>query len=238
MQICTILGVPFSAITRAEALSVLLGFLQADANHIVVTPNPEAVMLSRRNPVFANALQQAALVLADGIGILLAARWKRLPLPERVPGCDISQALLDAAPEGTRVFFLGAAPGVAEAAARRTAARCPQLNIVGARDGFFAEADTDEVVACVNQAAPDILLVGMGMPRQERFATQLKDALNCRVTLCVGGTLDVMAGTVRRAPVWMRRVGLEWFYRLVSQPSRAKRMLDLPRFLWAVMTHA
>ena len=230
----TILQVPFHTPTRETALERLLGFLTTEHNHLVVTPNPEAVMLAQHDSAFLLALQQADLVLPDAIGILIAAKWLRIPMPTRVPGCDITLALLEAASartSGTTAFILGAAPGVAQTAAQNLQASFSGLRILGTRDGYF-DADGEIIVLDeIKRLKPDILLVGMGMPRQELWATQFLHSLPCKITLCIGGSIDVMAGTVKRAPRFMQQVGLEWLYRLVTQPSRAKRMLVLPLFL-------
>jgi len=226
-----ILQVPFHGLTPETALDTLLGFLQTNQNHMVVTPNPEAVMLAQRNRAFLQILQNADMVLADGIGILIAAKWRKIAIPARVPGCDITIKLLKAA-EGHSCYLLGAAPGVADAA--RNHLQQQGINVIGARDGYFDEAIEKIILAEIQALKPDILLVGMGMPRQEEWAAAYLHTLPCKITLCIGGTIDIMAGNVRRAPKIMRRLGLEWLYRLISDPSRMRRMLDLPRFVWAV----
>ena len=230
----TIMQVPFHTPTREMALETLLGFLESERNHLVVTPNPEAVMLSQRDGAFLQALQQADLVLPDAIGILIAAKWLRIPMPSRVPGCDITFALLEAASlrsSGVTAFILGAAPGVALTAAKNLQAKFPGLHILGTKDGYF-DADGEIIILDeIKRLKPDILLVGMGMPRQELWAVKHLHGLPCKITLCIGGSIDIMAGTVKRAPRFMQRVGLEWLYRLITQPTRAKRMLVLPLFL-------
>ncbi|MCL1998249.1 MAG: WecB/TagA/CpsF family glycosyltransferase [Turicibacter sp.] len=227
-----ILGVPFDNLTADAVLQKLLGFLETAENHMVVTPNPEAVMLARRDGEFLALLRAADLVLPDGIGIILAARLLRLPLFERVTGCDITQALLKSA-VGRSCYLLGAAPNIAEKAAENL--RQEGVTVVGFHDGYFTAASEKEIISEIQALHPDILILGMGMPRQEQWAMRHLADLPCKVTLCVGGTIDILAGNVRRAPVFMRKIGLEWLYRLISQPSRFWRMLDLPRFLWVVL---
>ena len=228
-----ILQVPFNGLTQEESLETMLKFLHTNRNHLIVTPNPEAVMLARRNGDFLRILQQADLVLADGIGILLAARWLKLPIPSRVPGCDITMALLAAA-KNHSCYLLGAAPGIAETA--RHNLQKQGVNVIGVHDGYFDEETEKTILEEIRTLKPDILLVGMGMPRQEEWAATYLHTLPCKVTLCIGGSIDVIAGNVRRAPQIMRRMGLEWLYRLVANPSRAKRMLELPRFAWVIVT--
>ena len=231
-----ILSVPFDVLTCDEALALLSGFLQSAQNHLVVTPNPECVMVARRDPAYLHILQTADLVFADGTGILLASRWLRKSLPERVRGVDMTLQLLDTV-RGTdkTVYLLGAAAGVAEKAAQKLAES--GVTVAGARDGFFEEgaAKEAEILAELNRIKPNILIVGMGMPRQEKWAFAHKDKLPCKVMLCVGGTIDVLAGNAKLAPAWLRAIGLEWLYRLLMQPSRAKRMLALPRFALLVL---
>ena len=231
-MIAKILEVPFHGISRKDALNTLLGFLNEPRNHLVVTPNPEAVMLAQRNRDFMRILQNADLVLPDGIGIVLAAKWRNKPITNRVTGCDITMDLLRAA-EGSTCYILGAAPDVAETARQELMKQ--NINVAGAHHGYFSQMDEEKILTEIKTYKPDILLVGMGMPQQEVWAAAHLHTLPCRITLCIGGTIDIMAGKVRRAPNIVRLLGFEWLYRLICEPSRAKRMLDLPRFAWAVI---
>ncbi|MCL2499962.1 MAG: WecB/TagA/CpsF family glycosyltransferase [Defluviitaleaceae bacterium] len=237
MKTVTILDVPFAALAFNEALDLLETYLYENRNHIVVTPNPEGVMLTLRNPVFAQAIADADLRLADGTGIVLAARYKKTPLPERVRGLDVTYALFERLSQKrkTTAYFLGAAPGVAQRAKTNIEKRFPGLSVVGQHHGYFTPGDETEekVLSEINDTQPDILLVCTGMPRAEIWAAAHRD-LPVRITLCVGGTMDVMAGNVRLAPKCWRALGLEWLYRLITQPKRARRMLDIPRFIFAV----
>ena len=262
MQTVDILGVSFHALTVEETLCVLESYLYTDKNHTVVTPNPEGVMQSRRNPSFQAALNGADLRLADGIGITLAARILKMPLPERVRGVDITFAFIERMagkfsvtyesasqtgnllmahalaekPKQQRItaYFLGGAPGIAEAAKSEMQSRYPALIVLGTHHGFFSAEDEPHIIAEINRLSPDILLVCMGMPRAELWAAKNRD-IDTRITLCVGGTIDIMAGNVKLAPSFLRKIGLEWLYRLVKQPSRIMRMLDIPRFVLAVL---
>ena len=232
----TILGVSFASLTFESALDVLESYLKTQQNHIVVTPNPEGVMLTRRNPDFADAVKQADLRLADGTGIVLAARVKKTPLPQRVRGVDVAFALFERLSKKGKftAYFLGAAPGVAEAAKKRMEKKYPGLQVVGTQHGFFPSSEEEKVLADIRAKKPDLLLVCTGMPRSEIWAVKHKD-LPAKITLCLGGTLDIMGGNVKLAPAWLRAIGMEWLYRLLTQPSRAKRMLDIPRFVLAVL---
>jgi N-acetylglucosaminyldiphosphoundecaprenol N-acetyl-beta-D-mannosaminyltransferase len=234
-----ILEIPFNALSFEQTITQLENWLAEPQNHVIVTPNPEAVMQARRNANFSKALKSADLRLADGVGILLASRFKREPLPSRVRGYDVTIHLferLNATEKKFTAYFLGAAQGVAEAAKKAMEEKYPHLTVVGLTHGFFSDNSDEEalILSEINRLSPDILLVCLGMPRAEIWATTHRN-INTRLTLCVGGTMDVMAGNVQLAPAFMRRIGLEWLYRLSRQPSRAKRMLDIPRFMFAVV---
>jgi len=234
INVINILGVPFHTITPDEALDTLESYFSEQKNHIVVTPNPEGVMQARRNPEMANAIKGADLSLADGMGIVLAAKLKRLKIPGRVRGYDTTLSLfqrLSAKREFT-VYLLGAKPGVAENAKANMEARFPNMKVVGCHHGFFT--DDSGIIDEINRLSPDILVIGLGMPRQELWAAVNRN-INTRITLCIGGAIDVMAGEARLAPPLMRKLGLEWLYRLLCNPSRAKRQLDLPRFVLTVI---
>lgn len=230
-----VLGVPFDRVTLAGAADRVEGFMAGGRPSLVVTPNPEVVMAARGNPTLMEALRGAALAVADGVGIVWAARRVGLPVPERVTGADLLTVLLErCARGGYRVFFLGARPGVAERAAARARDMHPGLVICGTHDGYFSPDEDPLVISVVRQARPHLLVTAMGFPRDQLWAWQHLPELGVPAVIGVGGSLDVMAGEVVRAPVWMRRLGLEWSYRLLRQPSRARRMLALPRFVRAV----
>ena len=229
-----ILNVPFDGHTPKTAINTLLSFLKSSRNHLVVTPNPEAVMLAQRNGNFMRIIQNADLVLADGIGIILAAKFRKLPIPTRVTGVDTTLSLLKAASaSGYSCYLLGAAPGVAEKA--RYNLQQQGIIVLGAHNGFFNKDSEKEIIDEINSLKPDILLVGMGMPRQEEWAAGNLHKLPCKITICIGGGIDIFAENIRRAPKILRFFGLEWLYRLITDPSRGRRMLDLPRFVWAVI---
>jgi N-acetylglucosaminyldiphosphoundecaprenol N-acetyl-beta-D-mannosaminyltransferase len=203
----------------------------------MVTPNPEGVMLARKSPTFAAALAQARFSFADGVGITWAARKLGTPLSERVRGVDTAFSVLKTlgAQGEFSVYFLGGKPGVAEKAAENMAAKHPNLRVAGAHHGFFLKdkALESRIISEINTSAPDIVVLCLGMPKAEEWAAANK--LNCGVVMCVGGTIDVMAGAVRLAPAWIRAIGMEWLYRLLCQPSRFVRMLAIPKFIFAVL---
>lgn len=234
MKQIKILGIPFNVVSFHKTQDILEQFLKAPRNHIIVTPNPEGVMQARRNPQFADAIKNADLSLADGTGVFLAAKFKRRPLPGRVRGVDTALALFERLSKKDRftVYFLGAKPGVAEAAKVKMEAQFPNMRVIGYHHGFFD--DDTEIINEINQLSPDILLVCIGMPRAELWAAKNRN-INTRLTMCLGGTLDVLAGEIKLTPPFFRKIGLEWLYRLISNPSRIKRQLDIPRFVLAVI---
>jgi N-acetylglucosaminyldiphosphoundecaprenol N-acetyl-beta-D-mannosaminyltransferase len=198
----------------------------------VVTPNPEIVMACRERAETMQAVNGADLVLPDGIGVIYGARILGTPLKSKLPGIDFITALMaDMAKEGKSVFLLGAKPGVAETAAERLKVMHPGLIIAGTHDGYFKE--DAPVVAAVNAAQPDLLLVCLGAPKQELWMQRNQSALRIGLMAGLGGSLDVFAGNVKRAPKAFQKLGLEWFYRLLKEPKRIGRMMKLPKFLFA-----
>ena len=202
----------------------------------VATVNPEFVMRARRDRRFREVIAGAGLKTADGAGVVLAARILRRPLPGRVTGVELVRNLASTgAARRDRVFFLGAPPGVAEAAAGALAADNPGLEVAGAFAGVAGEEGDADAVAAVRASRPDILLVAYGAPAQEFWLARNLAVSGATVGIGVGGTFDYLSGTVRRAPAWMRQLGLEWLFRLVQQPRRAGRMAVLPLFLLLVI---
>jgi len=231
-----ILGVRVDDVTMNEAVQAIRRMALSAASHQVVTVNAEFVMRAQQDADFRVVLDGAALALADGYGIIWAARRLRQPLRERVAGSDAVPRLCEmAAAEGLRVFFLGAAEGVAEEASRRLQQRYPGLVVAGCFAGSPSEADEAEICARIRTAQPQLLLVAYGAPAQDFWIHRNLPATGVPVAMGVGGSLDFIAGRVPRAPRWMREHGLEWLYRLLRQPWRWRRMLALPRFVVRVL---
>jgi len=235
----TIVGVPVDVVTFDSLLAQIAEWIaRGDRARQICTVSPEFVMIAQDDPTFMRVLHGADLCVADGVGLLLAARILGRRLPERVTGSDgVPLIARRAAERGWRLFLLGAAPGVAEQAAARLVAENPGLLIAGTYAGSPAPAEEEDIVARVNASGADILLVAYGAPRQDVWIARHRERLAVSVAMGVGGTFDFIAGVVPRAPRWMRRLALEWLYRLVRQPWRWRRMLRLPRFVWAVLTH-
>jgi N-acetylglucosaminyldiphosphoundecaprenol N-acetyl-beta-D-mannosaminyltransferase len=233
----TVLGVKVDAVTMDEAIERLETYIQEGSPRFIATANAEMVMAAQHDQELADILAKADMVVADGAGVVWAARYAGNAVPERVAGYDLAQSLLAmAAIKGYRVYFFGGAPGIADQAKDKAIAWYPGLNVVGVRNGFFTSADETDIIENIRASQADILLVALGVPKQEKWLSRYIDKLGIPVSIGVGGTFDVMAGVTKRAPLWMQRSNLEWLFRLMSQPQRFIRMLALPRFVLKVMT--
>lgn len=229
-----ILGVGFDDLTIEEAADRASALLEEEGFHYVVTPNPELVDRARREETFREALNGADLVLPDGIGVVYAARLLGRSLKGRCPGIDFAGKLMERmARKGQRLYLLGAKPGVAEAAAARLEVRYPGLTICGVHDGYFQE--DGPVVEDIRKAGADVVFVCLGFPKQEYWMVKNGPATGARLLAGLGGSLDVFAGMVERAPESWQRLGLEWLYRLTREPKRIGRMARLPLFLAAAL---
>ena len=229
-----ILGVGFDDLTIEEAADRASALLEEEGFHYVVTPNPELVDRARREETFREALNGADLVLPDGIGVVYAARLLGRSLKGRCPGIDFAGKLMERmARNGQRLYLLGAKPGVAEAAAARLEVRYPGLTICGVHDGYFQE--DGPVVEDIRKAGADVVFVCLGFPKQEYWMVKNGPATGARLLAGLGGSLDVFAGVVERAPESWQRLGLEWLYRLTREPKRIGRMARLPLFLAAAL---
>ncbi len=195
-------------------------------SRFVVTPNVDHAVMYQEHAALRAAYAHASLVLADGMPVIAAARLLGLPIPERVAGSDLVPELFERAADhgGLRVFLLGAAPGVATRAATYIEHRWPSVEVVDTYSpplGFEHDARENEtILAKIARARPDVLIVGFGAPKQELWVDAHRDRIEAAVTLCVGATIDFLAGEKRRAPMWMRKTGLEWLHRLLSEPKR------------------
>jgi len=227
-----IMGIPVDEVTMAGALERVKSFINEDKLHTIYTPNAEIMMDASKDEVLATILKEADMVIPDGAGVVLASKILGTPLLERVPGFDLTKNSfsLDIGRQ-VKYFFLGSKPGVAETAAEIIMAEYPNVIVVGTRDGYFKEEDTNDIISQINDSGADILLVALGAPRQEKWIYSNKEALKVKVAIGVGGTLDILAGYVPLTPDIFRRNGLEWLYRLYKEPWRYKRMLKLPRYM-------
>jgi N-acetylglucosaminyldiphosphoundecaprenol N-acetyl-beta-D-mannosaminyltransferase len=229
-----VLGVRFDALSMEEAASRALALAGEAGCHYVVTPNAEIVWLARRDPALSEIINKADLVLPDGVGVIHASRIVGRPLRQKVAGIDFAAALMEKmAGSERKLFLLGAKPGVAELAAQRLRAQYPGLLICGVCDGYFR--DDVPVVARLNDSGADVVFVCLGAPKQECWMAEHRAQLSAHLLVGLGGSLDVFAGNVSRAPERWQRLGLEWFYRLLQEPRRFGRMCRLPMFLCAAV---
>ncbi|MDD4601184.1 N-acetylglucosaminyldiphosphoundecaprenol N-acetyl-beta-D-mannosaminyltransferase [bioreactor metagenome] len=232
----SVLDVMIDAVTMSEAVSILEQYMSEPKAHLIATANAEMVMMAQQDKELAEVLRAADLIVPDGAGVVWAARYNGLHMPERVAGYDLVQQFLAAgAKKDYRFFLLGGAPGVAEKAKAAAEFRYPGVQIVGTQNGFFTKDNEKELLDRVNASGANVLLAALGIPRQEKWLYKNMRELNISLAIGVGGTFDVMAGTVKRAPLWMQQANLEWLFRLVRQPQRALRMLALPHFVIKVM---
>ncbi len=220
----TILGVPVDPLTLPQAVNRVIELLTSGVQHHVITPNPEMIVAAQKNSEFLRVLQSSSLNIADGAGLLFAARMTGQCLPERVTGTDLLIALAHHAEAGP-MFLLGAGPGIAERAAHALMTEHPSVSIAGTFGGSPREEDEDDIVRRINDSGARILFVAYGAPAQELWISRVLPRL-CTVTVAVGvgGAFDFLAGVRSRAPGWMRRIGLEWLWRLVQEPSRIGRI--------------
>ena len=225
-----VLGVGFDNLTMQEAVDKGMSLLRGEGMHYVVTPNPEIVEICRENPEANRVINEADLVLPDGIGVIKGAAMLGTPLKERTPGIEFASHLMGRmAEEGFSLYLLGAKPGVAEMAAEKLAEKYPGLKIAGTHDGYFKE--DGPVVKDIADSGADCVFVCLGAPKQEFWIKQNGPLTGARLLCGLGGSLDVFAGTVERAPKFWCDHGLEWFYRLCKEPKRIGRMMKLPLFL-------
>jgi N-acetylglucosaminyldiphosphoundecaprenol N-acetyl-beta-D-mannosaminyltransferase len=232
-----ILGIRVDALTYAELLDRIAGFIASGRPHQIATVNPEFVMEAQRNAAFRAVLEGADLCLADGVGLLWAARRQGRVLPERVTGSDALPLIAErAAREGWRLYLLGAAEGVAAQTGRLLQARNPGVIIVGAYAGSPAASAAPGIIERIRAARPDVLFVAYGAPKQDLWIAAHREALGAPAMIGVGGAFDHLVGVRKRAPAWVQRLNLEWLFRLITQPWRWRRQLALLRFVWAVLT--
>ncbi len=232
-----VLGMPVDAVDMAGAVAAIDEELQGGGRRrTVLAMNPEKVFALENNPDLQEVFEGAFLVVPDGIGIVLALRVLHSVSVGRVPGADLMQELCNlAARRGYRVFLYGATEEVNAESAHRLAEQYPGLDVVGRQNGFLPDERMGELIDRLNVLRPDILFVALGSPRQERWMQQHLSELDVGICQGIGGTLDTIVGTVKRAPEVFQKAGLEWFYRLVKQPSRILRQRLLPVFAARVL---
>ncbi len=226
-----ILGTKVDDVTFDEAVVLLKQYLQGNKNNIVVTPNPEMIVLAKDDAEFREILNSASLCTADGIGVVYASRLYDTKIKERVCGYDMTLEMIKAHNETKASFYLlGAGKGVALKAIQNLKNEYHGINVLGCHDGYFDEEEEKKIIEEICELKPDILIIGLGMKKQESFAYKYKDVLPCKIMFCVGGTIDVLSGEVKRAPDIFIKLNLEWFYRIITNPTRIARAFKLPYF--------
>ena len=224
------MGVSFDDVTLPQAIAAGEELAKGPGCAYVVTPNPEIVNMARQDPAYGAILNGAGLVLPDGIGVVYGAKILHTPIKERVPGIEFGTAMIErCAALGKSVYLLGAKPGVADQAAENLKKRFPGLVIAGTHDGYFKE--DVPIVEAIKESGADMALVCLGAPKQELFMAKYGEATGCHLLMGLGGSMDIFAGVAQRAPEFYCKHNLEWFYRLVKNPSRIGRMMKLPLFL-------
>lgn len=231
-----ILGVKVDKVNIKEAVDKIFSMLEERRTHYIFTPNSEIILNAYKDAEFMEILNSADLLTADGIGVVYASKILGNPIKSRAAGFDIACELLDRISEtGHRLYLFGGKPGIAEQAKSMLEKKYPFIQIVGTRDGYFEEEKSTEIINEINSVGTDILFVCLGAPKQEKWIYKYSDRINARVLMGIGGSLDVFAGEVERAPEVWCKYGLEWLYRLIKEPWRFKRMLALPKFALTVL---
>lgn len=231
-----VLGFPVHSVSMNEAVGLVRKALVSGTKMRVVTINPEMIMAARENHRLAESLCRGDLIVPDGYGVVWALRRSGFKNQERVAGVDLAEKILaNGIPGGIRLFLLGGRPHVAEEAGKRLASSRPGIRIVGTTHGYFPPSDDEKIVNKINESRAQVLLAGMGVPRQELWLTNNWHKLKVTVGMGVGGALDVWAGKTKRSPYLFRKYGLEWLYRAIKEPARFGRLLALPSFVRLVL---
>lgn len=239
-----IFGVHIDELKKREVLEKVEMFLTEDITRTIYTPNTEIVMECRENSKLKDILNRGDIVIPDGIGLIYASKIKKKGLTERVTGCDVSHDILDIANrEGYSLFLLGGVAGVSKEASENIVKKYPNIRLAGEHDGYFKGTHTGSVgdleeravIDEINKSNADILFVGLGAPKQELWIDENKDKLNCKVIIGNGGTIDILAQRVKRAPEIYQKLGLEWLYRLSKDPKRIKRQMVIPLFILTIL---
>lgn len=229
-----ILNVNFENISKKELLNKLVTKVSSDQKTFLVTANPEMVMYAKKDEDYNQIVGKADYVIADGYGVVLGSKILGTPVPERIPGFELMCDLLESgAKKGWSVYFLGAKNEVIEKTVSNVIRDYPGLKIAGFHDGYFK--DSTEIREQIKESKPDLIFVALGFPKQEKWIDDNYPHFEKGLFIGVGGSFDVLAGTVKRAPLIWQKMNLEWFYRLIQEPSRWRRMLVLPLFVIEVI---
>lgn len=234
-----IVGIKIDKLDFLEAQEKVMEFLESNSLNMIFTPNSEMLLDAVKDRELENILNEAQLVIPDGIGVVIASKFYGTPLKERVTGVDLSTKILEqGAKRNSKVFLLGATQESVSAAAVKIQENYKGINVVGIRNGYYSEDEEEQIMNEINESGADILFVGLGAPRQEKLIYKYKDKLGVKIAIGFGGGIDILSETVKRAPEFYQKSGLEWFYRFIKQPSRFMRMIKLPKFILLAMFDA
>ena len=225
-----ILGVDIDDIDMESAYTAFVSFIKGNKLRKVYTPNPEFLLNARKDIAFRDILNSGDLVLPDGIGVIICSRILNRPIRQRVRGVDFVKRCLDGSKDHPfSIFLLGASSENCRLAAKSISRDYPGVRVLGYQDGYYKKSDENLIVKTISALSPDLLLVALGSPRQEKFIEKYSNELsNVKCAIGVGGTIDILSGTVRLAPPVIRKAGVEWLYRLIKEPRRFMRIARLP----------
>ncbi len=241
----SIFGVNIFNVDFREAMEIVENFLKGDGCKKIFTPNTEIVMEAKEHSYLRDLVNLADLVIPDGIGLIYASKLRGKPLKERVTGYDVSMELLKIANrDNLRLYLLGGKPGVSQKAAENIEKKYPNIDIVGNHHGYFKgvhlgeenSQEEREIIEEINRLKPHIIFLGLGFPKQEVWINEYSNILESKVIIGNGGVIDILAENAKRAPDIFIKLNLEWFYRLISDPSRIKRQIAIPKFIFSVLT--
>lgn len=234
-----ILGVNIDKVTMEQAFTRAKEYMKSTGLNIIYTPNSEIIMHAKNNKKFKETLNNADMLIADGIGVVIASKILGNPLNERVAGYDLLTKIINHRYEkNLNVFLFGGKPEVVEEAGKKIRSLNNTINICGYNSGYFNIAHEDEIIDKINDSNPDVLFVALGAPRQEEWIDRNKHKINSKLCMGVGGSFDILAGVSKRAPKLFIKFGLEWLYRLIKEPWRFVRMLNLPKFIINVVVYS
>lgn len=231
-----ILGVPVDNVTLEGAYKVFLDFINNDRTYTIYTPNPEIIIKATEDVEFKDVLASGDLIVPDGMGLIYASKFLNLGLQSRVAGIDLMAKMLNylASTKGSAYLF-GAKNNIIEAASQNIESKYPNIKILGYSSGYFDDDEEQKIIADINEKKPDVLFVGLGAPKQEKWIHKNKKILNAKVIIGVGGSFDVYSGHIKRAPKIVQKSGFEWLYRVILDPKRFKRLIFLPKFIVKVL---
>lgn len=233
-----ILGIEIDNITIDEAGKITKKLIQNSNKscELIVAPNVEFIMNAQKDKDFFDILKSAKLATPDSVGVAIAGKLQKKPLKQRIPGQAYFRKILEIGEkEGWTFYLLGGKGDTVERTIENVKKIYPQINIVGSHEGFFEKDSEENVISEINKLQPNVLFVAMGAPRQEKWIYEHRNELKVDVAAGQGGTFDYEAGNIRRAPRWIQKIGMEWFWRLILQPSRIVRMMALPKYLITIV---